>query len=103
MSDASSFRYSVVALEEVSVGSRRAIARFKEKATRVGQPFGVDCCCISVNQQLRLCVVPEKSNAIIGVVTTGFEFLPSRCDGLTGCEDHGPMISPVDTPCGYRG
>ncbi|KZV30831.1 hypothetical protein F511_37021 [Dorcoceras hygrometricum] len=30
--------------EEVSVGSRRAIARFNEEATRVGQPFCVDCC-----------------------------------------------------------
>ncbi|KZV15822.1 hypothetical protein F511_26904 [Dorcoceras hygrometricum] len=39
------------------------------------------------------CVVPEKSNAIIGVVTTGFECLPSSCDGLTGPKDHGPMIS----------
>ncbi|KZV30517.1 hypothetical protein F511_30912 [Dorcoceras hygrometricum] len=52
---------------------------------------------------IRPCVVPEKSNAIIGVVTTGFEFLPPSCDGLTGSEDHGPMISPVDTACGYRG
>ncbi|KZV22674.1 hypothetical protein F511_40522 [Dorcoceras hygrometricum] len=49
------------------------------------------------------CVVPEKSNAIIEVVTTGFECLPPSCDGLTGSEDHGTMISPVDTPCGYRG
>ncbi|KZV27649.1 ferric reduction oxidase 8, mitochondrial [Dorcoceras hygrometricum] len=49
------------------------------------------------------CVVPEKSNAIIRVVTAGFERLPPSCDGLTGSEDHGPMISPVDTPCGYRG
>ncbi|KZV19284.1 laccase-14-like [Dorcoceras hygrometricum] len=48
----------------------------------------------------RPCVVPEKSNAIIGVVTIGFECLPPSCDGLTGSEDHGPMISPVDTPCG---
>ncbi|KZV31472.1 exopolygalacturonase [Dorcoceras hygrometricum] len=48
------------------------------------------------------CVVPEKSNAIIGVVTTGFECLPPSCDGLTGSEDHGPMISPVDTPCGFE-
>ncbi|KZV43105.1 hypothetical protein F511_04497 [Dorcoceras hygrometricum] len=38
-------------------------------------------------------VVPEKSNAIIGVVTTGFECLPPSCDGLTGPDDHGPMIS----------
>ncbi|KZV21256.1 hypothetical protein F511_25283 [Dorcoceras hygrometricum] len=46
------------------------------------------------------------SNAIIGVVTTGFECLPPSCDGLTGSEDHGPMFSPVDTPCGifrYQG
>ncbi|KZV54379.1 hypothetical protein F511_31887 [Dorcoceras hygrometricum] len=51
----------------------------------------------------RPCVVPEKSNAIIGVLTTEFECLPPSCDGLTGSEDHGPMISPVDTSCGYRG
>ncbi|KZV38866.1 AMP-dependent synthetase and ligase superfamily protein [Dorcoceras hygrometricum] len=51
---------------------------------------------------LLLCVVPEKSNAIIGVVTTGFECLPPSCDGLKGSEDHGPMISPVDTPCGLE-
>ncbi|KZV21214.1 ABC transporter G family member 22 [Dorcoceras hygrometricum] len=37
--------------------------------------------------------VPEKSNAIVGVVTTGFECLPPSCDGLTGPDDHGPMIS----------
>ncbi|KZV38570.1 hypothetical protein F511_04275 [Dorcoceras hygrometricum] len=39
------------------------------------------------------CVVPEKSNAIIGVVTAGFECLPPSCDGLTGPDDHGQMIS----------
>ncbi|KZV23383.1 F-box family protein [Dorcoceras hygrometricum] len=39
------------------------------------------------------CVVPEKSNAIIGVVTIEFEGLPSSYDGLTGPDDHGPMIS----------
>ncbi|KZV38479.1 hypothetical protein F511_41009 [Dorcoceras hygrometricum] len=49
--------------------------------------------------RIELCVVPEKSNAIIGVVTTGFECLPPSCDVLMGSEDHGPMISPVDTPC----
>ncbi|KZV57803.1 apoptosis-inducing factorB-like [Dorcoceras hygrometricum] len=38
-------------------------------------------------------LVPEKSNAIVGVVTTGFECLPPSCDGLTGPDDHGPMIS----------
>ncbi|KZV49598.1 hypothetical protein F511_23629 [Dorcoceras hygrometricum] len=38
-------------------------------------------------------VVSEKSNAIVGVVTTGFECLPPSCDGLTGPDDHGPMIS----------
>ncbi|KZV24007.1 protein NETWORKED 1D [Dorcoceras hygrometricum] len=37
--------------------------------------------------------VSEKSNAIVGVVTTGFECLPPSCDGLTGPDDHGPMIS----------
>ncbi|KZV35509.1 hypothetical protein F511_34041 [Dorcoceras hygrometricum] len=45
----------------------------------------------------------EKSNTIIGVVTVGFERLPLSCDGLTGSEDHGPMNSSVDTLCGYRG
>ncbi|KZV16879.1 putative leucine-rich repeat receptor-like protein kinase [Dorcoceras hygrometricum] len=35
----------------------------------------------------------KKSNAIIGVVTTGFECLPPSCDGLTVPDDHGPMIS----------
>ncbi|KZV50116.1 histone-lysine N-methyltransferase ATX4-like [Dorcoceras hygrometricum] len=39
------------------------------------------------------CVVPEKSNAIIEVVTAGFECLPPSCDGLTGPDDHGRMIS----------
>ncbi|KZV46114.1 ABC transporter G family member 22 [Dorcoceras hygrometricum] len=45
--------------------------------------------------ELLLCglLVPEKSNAIVGVVTTGFECLPPSCDGLTGLDDHGPMIS----------
>ncbi|KZV19955.1 ArfGap/RecO-like zinc finger domain-containing protein [Dorcoceras hygrometricum] len=38
-------------------------------------------------------VMPEKSNAIIGVVTIGFECLPPSCDGLTDPDDHGPMIS----------
>ncbi|KZV44233.1 hypothetical protein F511_43011 [Dorcoceras hygrometricum] len=38
------------------------------------------------------CVMPEKSNAIIGVMTAGFECLPPSCDGLTGPDDHGPMI-----------
>ncbi|KZV53984.1 hypothetical protein F511_41742 [Dorcoceras hygrometricum] len=35
----------------------------------------------------------EESNAIVGVVTTGFECLPPSCDGLTGPDDYGPMIS----------
>ncbi|KZV32188.1 hypothetical protein F511_29028 [Dorcoceras hygrometricum] len=47
----------------------------------------------SVFSSFELLVVPGKSNAIIGVVTTGFECLPSSCDGLTGPDDHGPMIS----------
>ncbi|KZV32663.1 receptor-like protein 12 [Dorcoceras hygrometricum] len=38
-------------------------------------------------------LVSEKSNAIVGVVTTGFECLPPSCDGLTGPDDHGPMVS----------
>ncbi|KZV52895.1 putative carboxylesterase 12-like [Dorcoceras hygrometricum] len=41
----------------------------------------------------RVELVSEKSNAIVGVVTTGFECLPPSCDGLTGPDDHGPMIS----------
>ncbi|KZV46041.1 BTB/POZ domain-containing protein-like [Dorcoceras hygrometricum] len=40
----------------------------------------------------RSCVV-HQSNAIIGAVTTGYECLPPSCDGLTGPNDHGPMIS----------
>ncbi|KZV18023.1 hypothetical protein F511_38318 [Dorcoceras hygrometricum] len=40
----------------------------------------------------RSCVV-HQSNAIIGAVTTGYECLPPSCDGLTGPDDHGPMIS----------
>ncbi|KZV50278.1 chromatin structure-remodeling complex protein SYD-like [Dorcoceras hygrometricum] len=32
------------------------------------------------------------SNAVIGVVTAGFERLLPRCDVLTGPEYHGPMI-----------
>ncbi|KZV44576.1 hypothetical protein F511_11262 [Dorcoceras hygrometricum] len=34
----------------------------------------------------------QLSNAIIGVVTAGFERLLPICDGLTGPEYHGPMI-----------
>ncbi|KZV50769.1 chloroplast envelope membrane protein [Dorcoceras hygrometricum] len=40
----------------------------------------------------RSCVV-HQSNAIIGAVTTGYECSPPSCDGLTGPDDHGPMIS----------
>ncbi|KZV30879.1 hypothetical protein F511_10813 [Dorcoceras hygrometricum] len=35
----------------------------------------------------------NPSNAIVGAVTTGYECLPPSCDGLTGPDDHGPMIS----------
>ncbi|KZV47122.1 hypothetical protein F511_25468 [Dorcoceras hygrometricum] len=42
------------------------------------------------------CVVPEKSNDIIGVVTARFECLPPSRDGLTSPDDHGPMISTGD-------
>ncbi|KZV41310.1 hypothetical protein F511_21834 [Dorcoceras hygrometricum] len=66
-------------------------------------PSAVNCRSKEGSVSIRPCIVPEKSNAIIGVVTTGFECLPPSCDGLSGSEDHGPMISPVDTPCGYRG
>ncbi|KZV55548.1 dystroglycan-like [Dorcoceras hygrometricum] len=38
-------------------------------------------------------IVPEKSNAIVEAVTTGYESLSPSCDGLTGPDDHGPMIS----------
>ncbi|KZV29414.1 hypothetical protein F511_28937 [Dorcoceras hygrometricum] len=38
------------------------------------------------------CVV-HQSNAIIVAVTTRYECLPPSCDGLTGPDDHGPMIS----------
>ncbi|KZV56802.1 hypothetical protein F511_37523 [Dorcoceras hygrometricum] len=37
--------------------------------------------------------MPEKSNAIVGTVTTGYECLSPSCDGLMGPNDHGPMIS----------
>ncbi|KZV06989.1 hypothetical protein F511_45529 [Dorcoceras hygrometricum] len=37
--------------------------------------------------------MPAKSNAIVGAVTIGYECLPPSCDGLTGPDDHGPMIS----------
>ncbi|KZV29923.1 hypothetical protein F511_41633 [Dorcoceras hygrometricum] len=48
----------------------------------------------------RSCVV-HQSNAIIGAVTTGYECLPPSCDGLTGPDDHGPMISRlIDRDCG---
>ncbi|KZV36932.1 hypothetical protein F511_16627 [Dorcoceras hygrometricum] len=45
------------------------------------------------NMRVAECIVPEKSNAIIGVVTAGFECLPPSCDGMTDLDDHGPMIS----------
>ncbi|KZV22252.1 hypothetical protein F511_35076 [Dorcoceras hygrometricum] len=35
----------------------------------------------------------RKVQPIIGVVTARFECLPPSCDGLTGPDDHGPMIS----------
>ncbi|KZV34618.1 hypothetical protein F511_20183 [Dorcoceras hygrometricum] len=35
----------------------------------------------------------EFSNAIVEAVTTGYESLSPSCDGLTGPDDHGPMIS----------
>ncbi|KZV48702.1 hypothetical protein F511_18326 [Dorcoceras hygrometricum] len=137
----------VVALVMVAAGSRRAIVRVIEEATRVWfeEPV-VDekrcrlikwkCCVLSFasGTSSELCndfgedreaadffvqwkpiVIPLvpvpccdwptdelclKSPTIIGVVTTGFECLPPSCDELTGSEDHGPMISPVDIPCG---
>ncbi|KZV44739.1 hypothetical protein F511_37832 [Dorcoceras hygrometricum] len=47
----------------------------------------------SENPTLTAVQIAELSNAIVGVVTTGFECLPPSCDGLTGPDDHGPMIS----------
>ncbi|KZV40557.1 hypothetical protein F511_36085 [Dorcoceras hygrometricum] len=35
----------------------------------------------------------EESNAIVEAVTTGYESLSPSCDGLTGPDDHGPMVS----------
>ncbi|KZV35555.1 hypothetical protein F511_32906 [Dorcoceras hygrometricum] len=65
-------------------------AEFNEKEKR----FAADCLLlISLIDLYESAVVPEKSNAIVGVVTTGFECLPPSCDGLTGPDDHGPMIS----------
>ncbi|KZV53609.1 hypothetical protein F511_12000 [Dorcoceras hygrometricum] len=55
--------------------------------------FGARCATPLFRSSDVSCVVPEKSNAIIGVMTAGFECLPSSCDGLTGPGDHGPMIS----------
>ncbi|KZV54198.1 5-epiaristolochene 1,3-dihydroxylase-like [Dorcoceras hygrometricum] len=77
---------------------KRVDTRASGKSTRVHSAVNDED-----RRKLVVCVVPEKSNAIIGVVTAGFERLPPSCDGLRGSEDHGPMISPVDTPCGYRG
>ncbi|KZV52302.1 hypothetical protein F511_39297 [Dorcoceras hygrometricum] len=37
--------------------------------------------------------IDHQNGIIVGVVTTGFECLPPSCDGLTGPDDHGPMIS----------
>ncbi|KZV48270.1 helicase-like transcription factor [Dorcoceras hygrometricum] len=48
--------------------------------------------------------MPERSNAIIGVVTDRLivsEYHRALMDD--GPEDHGQLISPVDTLCGYRG
>ncbi|KZV32286.1 hypothetical protein F511_21679 [Dorcoceras hygrometricum] len=56
-------------------------------------PSALNCRSQEGSVSLRPCVVPEKSNAIIGVVTAGFECLPPSCDGLAGPDDHGPMIS----------
>ncbi|KZV54954.1 hypothetical protein F511_31963 [Dorcoceras hygrometricum] len=47
----------------------------------------------SVSHYERSGCVVHQSNAIIGAVTTGYECLPPSCDGLTGPDDHGPMIS----------
>ncbi|KZV37661.1 hypothetical protein F511_30366 [Dorcoceras hygrometricum] len=59
--------------------------------------YGISCDDISldvitISSWLSADVVPEKSNAIVGAVTTGYECLPPSCDGLTGPDDHGPMI-----------
>ncbi|KZV41777.1 hypothetical protein F511_17146 [Dorcoceras hygrometricum] len=65
-------------------------AEFYEEEKRVA----ADCLLlISLIDWYESAVVSEKSNAIVGVVTTGFECLPPSCDGLTGPDDHGPMIS----------
>ncbi|KZV19226.1 pentatricopeptide repeat-containing protein mitochondrial [Dorcoceras hygrometricum] len=42
-------RTRLVALEEVSAGSSCVGARINEKATRVGQPFGVDCWIVALS------------------------------------------------------
>ncbi|KZV28080.1 hypothetical protein F511_31928 [Dorcoceras hygrometricum] len=93
-----SVKYSVSGLIDIQYPKQRAL-RDSEATTFCEQEPDVGFAILILSR----CVVPEKSNAIIGVVTTGFECLPPSCDGLTGSEDHGPMISPVNKPCGYRG
>ncbi|KZV40741.1 hypothetical protein F511_14781 [Dorcoceras hygrometricum] len=48
------------------------------------------------------CVVSEKSNGIIGVVTIGFKCLPPSCDGLTGSEDHDQLFPRLIHRAGFR-
>ncbi|KZV20930.1 hypothetical protein F511_08844 [Dorcoceras hygrometricum] len=86
---------------EVATGSSKE----REKRCAVLSCDWIPSCWFSMRRRLNLrfriastvveearCVEPENFNAIIGVVTTGFECLPPSCDGLTGPEDHGPMI-----------
>ncbi|KZV44643.1 F-box protein [Dorcoceras hygrometricum] len=73
-------------------------ARLSEEVTRVSQHFGVltigfSSCAFVEELVARDVDRYDDSNAIVGVVTTGFECLPPSCDGLTGPDDHGPMIS----------
>ncbi|KZV41458.1 hypothetical protein F511_34616 [Dorcoceras hygrometricum] len=73
--------------------------RLSEEVTRVSQHFGIFQLPGSVllrdlsQEEFVGNSKEERSNAIVGVVTTGFECLPPSCDGLTGPDDHGPMIS----------
>ncbi|KZV42442.1 calcyclin-binding protein [Dorcoceras hygrometricum] len=87
---------------DVNVGQHPCSARRKRRRlSSAKEPVDVHIRFPDVNAGQLFCslqlvlreIVPEKSNAIVGVVTTGFECLPPSCDGLTGPDDHGPMMS----------
>ncbi|KZV19333.1 hypothetical protein F511_22113 [Dorcoceras hygrometricum] len=67
---------------------KRCVSRFAPSTSRERLLCDMRC-----DWMTSRCVEPIKSNAIIGVVTAKCERLPLGCDGLTGPDDHGPMIS----------